>query len=59
MDLCSLIKMLIEHSDRDAGSQSEWGVLRESLYDDVIINAAQHPFYRDEMTGDVTFRAPL
>ena len=25
---------------RDAGSQSEGGLLRESLYNDVIINAA-------------------
>ena len=33
--------------DRDAGSQSEWGVLRESLYNDVIINAAQHPMFTE------------
>jgi hypothetical protein len=33
--------------DRDAGSQSEWGVLRESLFNDVIINAAQHPMFTE------------
>ena len=37
---------------RDAGSQSEGGVLRESIYNDVIINAAQHLLFRDEMMGD-------
>ena len=32
---------------RDAGSQSAWGVLRESLYNDVIINAAQPPMFTE------------
>ncbi len=31
--------------DRDAGSQSELGVLRESLYNDAILNAAQRSWF--------------
>ena len=37
----------VAHISRDAGSQSEGGVLRENLYNDVIINAAQHPLFTE------------
>jgi hypothetical protein len=33
--------------NRDAGSQSEGGRCRESLYNDAIINAAQHPLFTE------------
>ena len=45
--LSKCIEKNIGGNTRDAGSQSEWGVLRESLYNDVIINAAQHPLFTE------------
>lgn len=37
--------LIIEAVVRDAGSQFELGLLRESIYNDVIINDAQHSWF--------------